>query len=72
MREARLTSGKEPFDFERFRELYRAIGVAPDFRPLTPEDAEEIEERYYSSWDDVKTLQEAAAFLYWLKERDCT
>ena len=71
VRKARHDSGKEPFDFERLRELYEAIAVPPR-ATLSSSESEFLERCYYLLWDKVKTLQQAAEFIRWLTLNDST
>lgn len=71
IRQARATSDKEPFDFERLRQLYAPIATPP-LAELPESMAESFEHSYYWFWDEVKTLQQAAEYLRWLNLNDVT
>ncbi|MBZ4422782.1 hypothetical protein [Myxococcus sp. RHSTA-1-4] len=71
IRQARETSDKEPFDFERLRQLYAPIAVPP-LAALPESMAQSFEENYYRHWTEVKTLQQAAEYIRWLNLHDAT
>ena len=70
IRLARQESDKEPFDFARLCLLYAPL--ADPLKPLQESMADSLEESYYTSWSEVKTLQQAAEYLQWLNTYDVT
>ncbi|MBN9686399.1 MULTISPECIES: hypothetical protein [unclassified Corallococcus] len=68
---ARATSGKEPFDIEKLNALYNLSWDIHD-APLTPQVIEDYERRYYLESPEVKTLQQFADHLAWLRNHDAT
>ncbi|NNB88733.1 hypothetical protein HJC10_18980 [Corallococcus exiguus] len=68
---ARATSGKEPFDMEKLRALYNPAWDRGD-APLTPSAIEDYERRYYLESPQVKTLQQFAERLAFLRDNDAT
>jgi hypothetical protein len=71
IRRLRAASNKEPFDFERLRQLYAPIAVAP-LLELPESMAQIYEESYYRNWTGVETLQQAAEYIRWLNLNDAT
>ncbi len=71
IRRLREASSKEPFDFERLRQLYALIAVAP-MLDLHESMAQIFEESYYRNWIAVETLQQAAEYIRWLNLNDAT
>jgi hypothetical protein len=66
---ARQTPGKEPFDIQKFQEVYDVtidIGDAP----LTMRRVEEYEEQYYLLATTTKTLREFAEYRQRLSDQD--
>lgn len=64
VRQARAVSDKEPFDFARLSMLYAPRAI-PSLKTLPESMADDLEEQYYLSWSEVKTLPQAAAQLRW-------
>lgn len=65
------TSTKEPFDFEALCRLYEPIAL--EERPTLPlSEAEFLEQGYYLSWDEVKTMQQAAEYIRSMYMNDST
>ncbi|RKH67093.1 hypothetical protein [Corallococcus aberystwythensis] len=66
---ARATSGKEPFDIQKLHALYNLTWDIHD-APLTPDLIEDYERRYYLDSPKVKTLQQFAEHLAYLRDND--
>ncbi|MCP3097367.1 hypothetical protein LZ198_00615 [Myxococcus sp. K15C18031901] len=71
VKKARATSGKEPFDIEKFRALYN-VAWDRGAEPLTPSAIEDYERRYYLDVPQVKTLQQFAEHLTRMRDHDAT
>ncbi|MBJ6759758.1 hypothetical protein JGU66_03225 [Myxococcaceae bacterium JPH2] len=70
IRQARATSGREPFDIEKFKGLYD-VSLDVGSRALGPGDVEDYERKYYlAAPAEVKTLQQFAEHLMWLFKND--
>ena len=58
--------GKEPFDFERFREIYDVtsfMGHTPEELDLVEHTVRSYEAKYYLLYPHIQTLAEFADFL---------
>ncbi|EPX56640.1 hypothetical protein D187_007982 [Cystobacter fuscus DSM 2262] len=67
--EARRSPDKEPFDIQKFRQVYDVTADIGE-SPLTTRTVEEYEEQYYLLATEVKTLQEFAEYRRELVEHD--
>jgi hypothetical protein len=66
---ARQAPDKEPFDIQKFRQVYD-VTMDIGSRPLTMRNVEEYEEQYYLLATQTKTLKEFAEYRRQLKEHD--
>ena len=66
---ARQKSGKEPFDIQKFRQVYD-VTADTGGGALTMQQVEQYEEQYYLLATKVKTLAEFAEYRQRLKEHD--